>query len=75
MEDLEKALDRFSYPALLKARTGSYDGKGNLVIHSPEEVSIAFDTFKQKGPLMLERYINFTKEISVLVARDILYQS
>ena len=44
--DLKNGLEKFGFPALLKARRDAYDGKGNYKIDSEKDVQKAFDYFK-----------------------------
>ena len=64
--------ENFGYPLMLKTTTGGYDGKGNALIKNAGETDKAY---KQLGSgqkeLMVEEYIDFTKEISILVCRGI----
>ena len=69
IEDLKNQLEKFGYPALLKARRDAYDGRGNYKINSPDEVEKAFDYFAGQK-LMLEKYISFKMEVSVIAARN-----
>ncbi|MFP4661417.1 MAG: 5-(carboxyamino)imidazole ribonucleotide synthase [Halanaerobiales bacterium] len=72
IDDIKAAGDRFSYPLMLKSCTGGYDGKGNYVIKSPEKIGQAYQELGAgRLPLMVEEFIPFTKEISVLACRDI----
>lgn len=52
-------------PAANKLRTGGYDGKGVVLLHSKETVSKGFN-----APGILEKFIPFSKELSVIVARN-----
>jgi 5-(carboxyamino)imidazole ribonucleotide synthase len=69
MDDLQKGLDKFGYPSLLKARRDAYDGRGNFKINSSEDTQKAFDYFKGTK-LMLEKFIRFKMEVSVIAARN-----
>jgi 5-(carboxyamino)imidazole ribonucleotide synthase len=69
IEDLNEGLNQFGYPALLKARRDAYDGRGNYKIDRPNEISMAFDYFKGQK-LMLEKFIPFKMEVSVIAARN-----
>ncbi len=69
MDDLQKGLGKFGYPALLKARRDAYDGRGNFKINSPEDVQKALDYFKGSN-LMLEKFVPFKMEVSVIAARN-----
>ncbi len=68
-EDLTKRIDEFGLPVMLKACQGGYDGKGNFVIRSKSEIDLAYEKLARKD-LMLEKYIHFVKELSILVARN-----
>jgi 5-(carboxyamino)imidazole ribonucleotide synthase len=54
---------------MLKACENSYDGRGNFLITSREQVRDAFNYFSEKE-LMVEKFVPFTKEISIMVARN-----
>ncbi len=69
LSDLKAGLDKFGYPAMLKACKDSYDGRGNILIAKPHEAESALLEFKGKD-LMLEKYVPFEKEVSVMVARS-----
>jgi 5-(carboxyamino)imidazole ribonucleotide synthase len=69
IDDLQRELSKFGYPALLKARRDAYDGRGNFKINSSEEIQKGFDYFKGQN-LMLEKYIPFRMEVSVIAARN-----
>lgn len=62
-------LEDFGYPALLKARTGGYDGRGNYLVESPDMVGEAVAGFGDT-PLMIEKFVPYVMEISVIAARD-----
>ena len=66
IEDILNAGDIFGYPLMLKATTGGYDGKGNILIKNKDDIKIPFS-----GELMVEEYINFDKEVSVIACRGI----
>jgi 5-(carboxyamino)imidazole ribonucleotide synthase len=67
--DLQQGLNKFGYPSLLKARRDAYDGRGNFKINSPKDVQKGFDYFNGQN-LMLEKYIPFKMEVSVIAARN-----
>ncbi|QUC65433.1 5-(carboxyamino)imidazole ribonucleotide synthase [Nitrosopumilus sp. K4] len=69
IENLEKKLEHFGYPALLKARRDAYDGRGNFKIDNPDQIKEAFDYFKGQK-LMLEKFVPFKMEVSVIAARN-----
>lgn len=52
-------------PFVQKMRKGGYDGKGVYKITSENDLNNAFDV-----PSVLEQYVDFEKELSVIVARN-----
>lgn len=70
IEDIKEAAQKFSYPLMLKSCTGGYDGKGNIVIEEPQAIKSSYQQLGgAKAKLMVEKYIPFKKEISVLACR------
>jgi 5-(carboxyamino)imidazole ribonucleotide synthase len=70
-EQLREAVVRFGVPCVLKTAMGGYDGKGQWVIRSLDEVQEAFDTLsKARTELVLEKFIRYEKELSVIAARS-----
>lgn len=70
-EELLEAVKSFGTPCVLKTATGGYDGKGQWVIRSLEEVEQAYETLSRaKTELVLEQFIHFEKELSVIAARS-----
>ena len=67
-EDLEQAIDVIGYPSVLKTARGGYDGKGQLVLRSADDFSQAGGILGH-GPCVLEKFIPFEKEISIIVTR------
>ena len=56
---------------MLKTATGGYDGKGQWVIRSADEIPAAYAELSRAGTeLVLEQFIRFHKEISVIAARS-----
>ena len=54
--------------AVLKTRRLGYDGKGQAIVTSAEEAARAFERFKSV-PMLLESFIDFEFEASVIAAR------
>ena len=61
---LREALDELGYPAMLKAREGGYDGRGNVLVREESEVEEAFDAIA--GPAMVEGFVDFERELAVI---------
>ncbi|MGM7683274.1 5-(carboxyamino)imidazole ribonucleotide synthase [Cytobacillus sp. Hm23] len=68
-EKLIDALNQLEYPCVLKTCRGGYDGKGQAVIRNDEDISKALPLLDH-GPCVLEAWISFEKEISVIVSRS-----
>ncbi len=68
-DDLQQALTVLGVPAVLKTRRLGYDGKGQHVIRTPDEADAAWQTLGGV-PLILEGYVPFRRELSVLGVRS-----
>ena len=66
VEALEKHV---SYPSVLKTTTGGYDGKGQVVIRAEQDLDQARELVKN-SECILEAFVPFSKEISVIIARS-----
>lgn len=70
-QQLREAVARLGIPSVLKTATGGYDGKGQWVIRSEAEIGPAYAELSQAGTeLVLEQFIPFVKELSVIAARS-----
>lgn len=67
-EALELAAASVGLPAVLKTRRLGYDGKGQAVLRSADELEGAFDSLGQQ-PLILEGFVEFERELSCIAAR------
>lgn len=67
--DLEKALADFGGQGVLKTRSMGYDGKGQRVFRSPADSSQGVYDALGSVPLILESFVAFEREISVIAAR------
>jgi len=65
--DLREACEDLGYPAMLKARTGGYDGRGNVPVEGPDAVEDAVDDIA--GPAMVEEMVDFERELAVMGCR------
>ena len=68
VEDVRDGVEKLGLPAVLKTARGGYDGKGQLVIRSKDDMDLA-ETLVSQGTCVLEKWIPFEKEISVIVTR------
>jgi 5-(carboxyamino)imidazole ribonucleotide synthase len=69
-DDLDRALRSIGLPAVLKTRTQGYDGKGQRMLRLPEDVDPAFAALGGR-PLLLEGFVPFTRELSILAVRSV----
>ena len=69
LDDLRKKIKDLGLPVLLKSRRDAYDGRGNFKITSSNEIEKAYQHFDGKS-LMVEKFVNFKMEVSVIAARN-----
>ena len=67
--DLEAALASIGAPAILKTRRMGYDGKGQARIMTPDDAAAALADMAG-APAILEGFVNFSHEVSVIGARS-----
>ncbi len=68
LDDLRKSLDVFPLPAVLKSTRMGYDGKGQAKISTIAEAEAAWQAMGADAGI-LEAFVPFEREISVVVAR------
>ena len=68
-DSLAAALADIGAPAILKTRTMGYDGKGQARIMSEADTGSAL-TDMAGAPAILEGFVNFSHEVSIIGARD-----
>lgn len=69
-EEIESEIKSIGYPAVLKTAQGGYDGKGQVVLHDANDIDTAARLLRY-GSCVLEAWIPFEKEISIVVARNL----
>jgi 5-(carboxyamino)imidazole ribonucleotide synthase len=70
LQDIHDHLESLGYPAVLKTSRGGYDGKGQLVIKEKQDIENATDLLEY-GPCVLEKWVPFKKEISVILTGNL----
>lgn len=70
LAELEEGLEALGYPAILKTAGFGYDGKGQVRISAPEDAAQAWKSLKTTHGV-LEAFVRFEKEISVVAARGV----
>jgi len=68
LASLKDAAARFGFPFMVKARKGSYDGRGNYRVNSEADFEAAINALKGLS-LYAEKWAPFIKEIAVMVIR------
>lgn len=57
------------WPLVLKTPRGGYDGKGVKVLDGPTQAAESVEWFAAMTPLLVEQKVNFSRELSAMVAR------
>jgi 5-(carboxyamino)imidazole ribonucleotide synthase len=70
LEELRLALHRVGWPAVLKTAGWGYDGKGQVIIKTPESADTAWAAL-DCGEAILEAFVDFEKEVSIVAARGV----
>ena len=70
LPDLHAAITKIGTPSILKTTRLGYDGKGQARLIAPDNAPVAWDTM-QGAPSVLEGFIDFSNEVSVIAARAI----
>ncbi|KAJ8518489.1 hypothetical protein ONZ45_g4458 [Pleurotus djamor] len=65
---IRAAIDELGLPLMVKSKTLAYDGRGNYVIRSLDQIPEAISALGLR-PLYVEKWMPFTKEIAVMVIR------
>ena len=69
ISELYQSIDQLGLPVVLKTARGGYDGKGQYVIKETQEIEKAA-LLLDHGQCILEKWIPFKKEISVIITRS-----
>jgi 5-(carboxyamino)imidazole ribonucleotide synthase len=67
--DMDTAVAAIGAPAILKTRRFGYDGKGQVRLKSADDAQSAWADMAD-APSVLEGFVNFSKEISIIAARN-----
>lgn len=66
--ELDSAVRKLGLPGVLKTRRLGYDGKGQWVLRSEDDIAELKRDFPST-PLILEKFVRFTRELSILAVR------
>lgn len=70
LDSAKRAGHLFGYPLMIKSKRLAYDGRGNAVAHSEDEISSSVAVLGGYGRgLYVEKWASFIKELAVIVAR------
>ena len=69
LEELQSAVRRLELPTVLKTRRLGYDGKGQRVLRTDRDIEAAWQALGSV-PLILEKFVPFEHEVSILAVRD-----
>ena len=67
--ELNALIDEIGFPCIVKTAFGGYDGKGQVMLHTKEDLKQAEPLFDH-GACIAEAFVPFIKEISVIVQRN-----
>ncbi|MER1986829.1 MAG: 5-(carboxyamino)imidazole ribonucleotide synthase [Solibacillus sp.] len=67
--ELVTNIDTVGYPCIVKTARGGYDGKGQQLLKSADDLPLAEQLFEH-SQCIVEGFVPFTKEISVIVQRN-----
>lgn len=73
-EELTSKISEVGFPCIVKTAFGGYDGKGQVKVDSAEELHEAESLFAHSA-CIAEAFVPFTKEISVIIQRNMEGQS
>ena len=68
-EELLSKIDEIGFPSVVKTARGGYDGKGQQLLKTKEDLPLAEELFEH-SVCIAEGIVPFTKEVSVIVQRN-----
>jgi 5-(carboxyamino)imidazole ribonucleotide synthase len=68
-KECKEALKNTRFPAVIKTCSGGYDGKGQIKLTSENDVQAAINFAEEKKHCIIEQWVPFDKEISVVFTR------
>ena len=67
--EARRAVRALGLPSVIKTRRFGYDGKGQAVIRHEDDLASAFGTLPKDAPCIVEAFVPFKREVSVIAAR------
>lgn len=68
--EVQQAVDSIGFPAVIKTCRGGYDGKGQLKLDRLEDIEQAIEFVDVNGRSIVEKWVTFDKEISIIFSRS-----
>ncbi len=68
--DLQAAMPKLGFPSILKTRSQGYDGKGQSLLRSGDDLQSAWEKM-QCQPAIVEAFVPFQREVSIIAARSV----
>lgn len=69
LDELTQCIAKLGYPAVLKTRRFGYDGKGQFILRSEADIVKSWNALQSES-LILEQFITFERELSLIAARN-----
>lgn len=69
LDSLQAAVAELGLPIVLKTATGGYDGKGQFVLRSADQIDQAWTELGPAGSLIAESFVTFSREVSIIAVR------
>ncbi|WP_335952109.1 5-(carboxyamino)imidazole ribonucleotide synthase [Acinetobacter beijerinckii] len=69
LESLKQAVVELGLPIVLKTVTGGYDGKGQFVLRSEDQIDTAWAELGPAESLIAESFVKFSREVSIIAVR------
>ena len=71
VHEARRAIRHLGLPAVIKTRRFGYDGKGQAVIRAESDLESAFDALPKNAPCIVEAFVPFAREVSIVAARGV----
>ena len=71
LDELKVAIAELGLPIVLKTSRGGYDGKGQFVLRTADQIEQAWAELGPAGELIAESFVTFSREVSIIAVRGI----
>jgi 5-(carboxyamino)imidazole ribonucleotide synthase len=69
LDSLKQAVVDLGLPIVLKTVTGGYDGKGQFVLRTKDQIDTAWAELGPAKSLVAESFVQFSREVSIIAVR------